>query len=161
MRICKLSGCDTETENPYFCSRTCAAKYNNSKNPKRKINLENYTCSQCGGEAKYRRKYCPSCLEKYEDSRSYGDDPYLSEVIYRRKDNKSSAYSLVRLRARKILTDDNRHCEKCGYDKHVEVCHIEPIHKFTSDTRLSVINHPDNLRILCKNCHWEMDNGYF
>ena len=30
---------------------------------------------------------------------------------------------------------------------------------FSEDTPVSVINTPDNLRWLCPNCHWELDNG--
>ena len=49
-------------------------------------------------------------------------------------------------------------CMKCGYDKHVEVCHIKPIRQFSEDTLLSVINDKTNLLLLCPNCHWEYDN---
>ena len=49
-------------------------------------------------------------------------------------------------------------CEQCGYDKHVEVCHIKPIQSFPSQTAIDIINDISNLIVLCPNCHWEFDN---
>lgn len=48
----------------------------------------------------------------------------------------------------------------CGYDKHVEVCHIKPISEYDLDIKVSEINHKSNIHILCPNCHWEFDNGF-
>lgn len=50
-------------------------------------------------------------------------------------------------------------CQNCGYNKHVEVCHIKPIASYSEDTKLDEINCIDNLVVLCPNCHWELDNG--
>jgi len=47
---------------------------------------------------------------------------------------------------------------KCGYNTHVEVCHIKPINSFSDDTLMGVVNSKDNLVYLCPNCHWELDN---
>lgn len=41
----------------------------------------------------------------------------------------------------------------------MEICHIKPISEFSDDTLIAIINHPDNIVILCPNCHWEFDNG--
>lgn len=82
----------------------------------------------------------------------------LEESIYH-KHHKASSFALVRSRAKIITKDRPQICEECGYDKHVEVCHIKSISSFPLDTYLSVINSPDNLRLLCPNCHWEFDNG--
>ncbi len=50
-------------------------------------------------------------------------------------------------------------CANCNYNKHVEVCHIKGISDFPDDAQVKEINHVDNLRYLCRNCHWELDNG--
>jgi hypothetical protein len=50
-------------------------------------------------------------------------------------------------------------CVVCGYDIHVEVCHIRPVCSFHPKTAAHVINADDNLTYLCPNCHWEMDHG--
>ena len=51
-------------------------------------------------------------------------------------------------------------CQVCKYSKHVDLAHIQAVASFDKDTaKLKEINHPDNLLVLCKNCHWEFDNG--
>lgn len=72
----------------------------------------------------------------------------------------TNRYNLVRLDARKQCRNNHRleKCERCGYDKHVEVCHINAINSFDMESLMSEINAKDNLIVLCPNCHWEMDN---
>jgi hypothetical protein len=142
---CKF--CLKETPNPAYCSKSCAAKVNN-KTPKRKKKI--WFCVNCNEECGCRRKYCNKCLEPI--------DLTLKQAMYE-KHHKSSAFALVRSRARNTKkAKDAKSCEKCGYTKHFEVCHIKPISKFSLDTKLSVINNEKNLLILCPNCHWEYDN---
>ena len=50
-------------------------------------------------------------------------------------------------------------CLSCGYSKHVEICHIKGISKHDDDTPISKINDLKNLITLCRNHHWELDNG--
>lgn len=147
MSTTKCQYCQTETNNPKFCSKSCAAKLNN-KTPKRKRKI-NY-CKTCKKECGSRRTYCDICF--------LPEDLTLKEAIYKNH-HRSSAYARIRSRARntqkaKLI----KNCEKCGYDKHVEVCHIKPISKFPMTTRISKINDDNNLLILCPNCHWEYDN---
>lgn len=72
--------------------------------------------------------------------------------------HRSSVYSKIRSRARKVCKDREQKCSKCSYDKHVETCHIRGISDFPEDTLISVVNAPENLILLCPNCHWELDN---
>ena len=82
----------------------------------------------------------------------------LADAIYV-KHHKSSAYALVRSRARLVGKKLGwKSCAKCQYDKHVEIAHIQPIGSFDKNTMLSVINNPTNLIPLCPNCHWEFDH---
>jgi HNH endonuclease len=48
---------------------------------------------------------------------------------------------------------------KCGYSKHVEICHIKEVKSFPDDAKIKEINDPSNLLYLCPNCHWEFDNS--
>lgn len=50
--------CGTSTENPKFCSRSCAAKHNNSTAPKRKPEGK---CQKCGSPVTTKNKYCTIC----------------------------------------------------------------------------------------------------
>ena len=79
----------------------------------------------------------------------------LGELVYTTH-HKSSAFSLVRTRARRVLPEGP--CEHCGYDKHTEVCHIKAIKDFPMSASVLEINAPQNLIRLCPNCHWEFDN---
>lgn len=146
MKICKHCGNEiTSKDGKLFCSRSCAASFNN-KIPKRK-KTQAYICDICGAKAEHRRKLCIDC--KNEGIRG---DITLKEAVYEYL-HKSSAYALVRTRARAKTKNREQKCNKCGYDKHVEVCHIKSISEFSEDTKLSVINSDDNLILLCPNCH--------
>jgi hypothetical protein len=141
--------CKIKTSNPKFCSRSCSASYNNSVSPKRK--RENQ-CFKCKKPIVSSRKYCEVC-------RTYPEDITLKQAIYTRH-HKSSAYALVRARARAVIAKHGvSKCQKCSYSKHVEAAHIKAISSFDEETLLSAINHPSNLISLCPNCHWEFDKG--
>lgn len=136
----------------HFCSRSCSTTYNNlynkDKYKKRKTRVDK--CKHCGNPTPYRRTRCDDC---------YMPDKTLGDAIYRRH-HASSAYSLVRTRARSIAKSLGwSSCKNCKYDKHIEIAHVKPISDFTEDTLISIINDPSNLLPLCPNCHWEFDNG--
>ena len=50
-------------------------------------------------------------------------------------------------------------CQMCGYCKHVELAHLKSIVSYSENSYLKEINSPDNILVLCPNCHWEYDNG--
>ena len=50
-------------------------------------------------------------------------------------------------------------CKVCSYDLHVDICHVIAVHQFNADRTLGEVNNIDNLVALCKNHHWEFDNG--
>jgi hypothetical protein len=51
-------------------------------------------------------------------------------------------------------------CACCNYNLHVELCHIKPISSFPDESLLGDVNSSKNIIQLCRNCHWEFDNGY-
>jgi len=74
----------------------------------------------------------------------------------------SNRYARVREHAKRVLrwlNNRKRECVSCGYDKHIEICHIKSISSFDKNVTLNEINDPSNLVLLCPNCHWEFDNG--
>lgn len=138
-----------KTKNNY-CSRSCAGKENNKNFPKRKKTRK---CHSCDSLVSSKYKFCSECKKLF-----YNVDKTLKEVIYT-EHHKSSAYALVRTRARAIAKKLGwNKCSQCGYDKHVEIAHIQAINKFDDNTFISVINHESNLKPLCPNCHWEYDH---
>jgi len=70
-------------------------------------------------------------------------------------------YTYARMHARKVAKKLNwiNSCENCGFDRVVQVCHIKPIASFPPETPLNIVNHRDNIKILCPNCHWLFDHG--
>ena len=119
-------------------------------NSLKRYNKYRYDECECGNKKTKKSMKCQECTS--------GKDITLGEVKKKYGVGKrASLYSLVRLRARacsKHLTS----CSKCGYDKHVEICHIKSISSFSDETLLSTINHGSNIIALCPNCHWELDN---
>jgi predicted restriction endonuclease len=57
-----------------------------------------------------------------------------------------------------MSSDKPKKCMECGYNKHVEVCHIKSVSEFDEDSLVTEINHIDNLIGLCPTHHWEFDN---
>ena len=145
--------CGTSTKNKKFCSRSCSAKLNNKKFPKRK-SKRSLICPQCNNKKDPRSSFCKNCTP-----RNGLGDLTLKEAIYE-KHHKSSAYALVRSRARAIAKELGLDkCQVCGYNKHVEIAHKKAISTFKDSTLVSTINSKDNLIALCPNCHWEYDHN--
>ena len=147
--------CGKQTTNPKFCNNSCAAQYNNHLLPKRQKTKK---CKKCEEKIYSRYVYCEKCFSKWSENRNR--DMTLQEAVDLYSHHaRSSAFSLVRKRARAAAKKlGYGKCLRCGYHKHVEVAHIKAISSFDMSTRISVINHPANLMLLCPNCHWEYDN---
>ncbi len=138
--------CGTETSNPKFCSRSCAAKTTNRTNPKR---MPQHHCTSCGTSVSSQYRKCLTC-------RSIKADPVLSKSVNSNQGNSPA----VREQARKLYIASGRpmSCLLCGYSLHVDVCHVKDIRDHDDGTPFSVINQEANLIALCKNHHWEFDH---
>lgn len=135
-----------------FCSRKCAATYNNKLYPKRP---HTNMCRLCGDRTKKgSAKYCEKC---YPDFCLKSNSEKTIEEIENSKQN--TRYSPIRRHARNQMKNVPKVCKNCGYDKHVDCCHIIPVCSFPKNTKLSIVNNKNNLIFLCKNCHWEFDHG--
>ena len=153
--------CQEETKNAKFCSRSCAASLNNKLVPKRVLTRK---CTQCNSVVRdYRSLLCEQHYSEYKDKYSYqnktiGEYRNMSSVSGK---HPSWIHAHVRLFARNWNKDLRKiPCAKCGYKKHVELCHIKDISSFHDDALLSEVNSINNIIQLCPNCHWEFDNGY-
>jgi 5-methylcytosine-specific restriction endonuclease McrA len=148
--ICQNPKCKKETRNPKFCSSSCAAVVNNKSNPKRSVQGK---CRVCQCSIPKRANYCKSCKSKLVpvSERRLSDFP----------DSGSYRFAGVRYNAvaEYLKNGRERTCFNCGYDKHVEICHITPISSYPQDTLVKVVNAMSNLVALCPNCHWELDHN--
>jgi HNH endonuclease len=139
-----------------FCSRSCAASVNNSKFPKRTKTEK--VCVICFGPSD-RGKRCAPCRDKASEDylnttkamlRGDGNMNFNSRLPHIRSHAKS-AY---------LKSDRPLVCNVCGYDIHVEIAHIKAIKDFSEESTIREINDASNLVALCRNHHWEFDNGH-
>jgi len=177
----KCLNCGKELEGRHqkkFCGSSCSAIYNNKKYPKRKPNKTGeykvysskgrkndqrrvyikHHCIDCGGPLTREALRCAACNQKYTFERT--SNKTLGEVINAGSPN--AYFARVRKHARVFVEDFlkwEKKCGKCGYDKYVEVCHIKPLRDFDESATLAEANAPENLMLLCPNCHWEFDHG--
>lgn len=148
-----------------FCSYRCAANFNNkARKLPSNAKLKNGKpargiCETCG-------EFTPSsntkkCWECYNKERV--EAATLGQHLERSKVNKARhKYQAIRVQAVRLCFGKygkKKVCAVCGYDKHVEVCHVKPICDFNPDTKLIDVNASSNLIVLCPNHHWELDNG--
>ncbi len=159
--INNCSNCNKETPNPKYCSKSCSAIHTNKLFPKR-VTIKK--CVVCNEKVlSYRHSRCFIHQKEYLETRY----DYIKELTLEHYWNKKSLINLhpssknaqIRLLARshfKYLT--KLPCYNCGYNKHVELCHIKPISKFLPTDKIKDVNSLSNLIQLCRNCHWEFDN---
>lgn len=160
---CVNESCGIETNNPKFCSRKCSAIVSNKLNPKRKLKT---LCSTpgCGSIVKsYRHTKCGRCFQEYLNNRT--SNKKLVELRTRCSvQGKHPSWANVHVRHHARAKHRNLlklPCFKCGYSKHVELCHKKPVSSFDEDTMVGEVNARENIVQLCPNCHWEFDRGLF
>ena len=144
--------CQAKTKNLKYCSKSCAAKINNKLVPKRTIEKHNL-CTYCNKKLsryKGQRKtqLCLSCFQKNKiKNTSFKTKKQMTELSY----DVSHKYEQIRQHAKRYAKQNNwieNLCKKCGYDKHVELCHIKPIYTFADECKLEEINAKQNIIFL-------------
>lgn len=159
----KCLNCETETSNSKFCSRSCAQSYNNKLKPKRKPIERSCSCGKTFiPKFKSSRILCESCQEDRMNSVKYKAMTLADYHIKSSIKDKHPSWRNCHIRTfnrswNKELT--KQPCSNCGYDKHVELAHIKAVSSFPETATLEEVNSPDNNLVLCRNCHWEYDNG--
>jgi hypothetical protein len=141
--------CNTPTANPKFCSRSCAALYNNRRSDINRRKPEG-SCRTCDQPIKASRSYCQKCREEKEgslvlgaESSNAGKNPYIRNQARRHY----------------IVAERPLFCAICHYSAHVDICHIKDVRSYPTGTPYSTVNTQENLLALCKNHHWEFDHG--
>lgn len=134
-----------------FCSRKCAATFHNQTR-------------------EYRRstKLCQSCRKAPATRRECGAWNKLCVACREAERRRLAALRVADVsrhgicgHARSVLlkAEPELRCKGCGYDKHVECCHLKAVASFPQDALVAEVNDPSNLAWLCPNCHWELDHG--
>jgi hypothetical protein len=153
--------CNEQTSNPKFCSRSCAAKYNNVLYPKRTTESR---CKICNDKIWKGKTYCKHCWQRKveENSIAKWDSTTLKEMIFLGNANAGGRYPYIRTLARQkyIKSDKPKQCLICNYSLHFDVAHVKAIKDFPLSATIGEINNLNNLEALCKNHHWEYDHGH-
>lgn len=141
--------CDQETANPKFCSRSCSTSYNNRLHKRREVEG---SCETCGTPISTRFKFCVNHQHQ---------NPLKERWLDKNLNSNEGNGSAVRRMARIVYKRSGRPytCVLCGYDTHVDICHIKDIRSYPHGTPYAVVNDPANLIALCKNHHWEFDHN--
>ena len=153
--VCKECGKEYEIEEreynrkiknstEFFCSRSCSAKYNNKKYPKRKkqekVKKKRFSCRDLElgyyiGYGNERRNYLThKCAQIRRDARKFMETESKQEKV----------------------------CKYCGnheYDDILEVHHLKSILDFDEHTKIYKINSDGNLVWLCPNHHAMLERG--
>lgn len=138
-----------------FCGHSCAAKHNNRLlvAPKRQAGPLPL-CKKCRsapvtvGPSGRKNSWCAQCRNDYLLLASLSPKIKLDRIQF----CSHARYHLLKSGRPQI-------CARCGYDKHVECCHIQGVATFEATATISEINALTNLAWLCRNCHWEFDHG--
>lgn len=150
-------GCGQETRNPKFCSRSCAARSNNRTAPKRKLINQ---CASCSAPIRSQAKYCKGCWVNLNERDwslvTLGDLKGEGNAV------RGGNYPMIRQLSRKWYKSAGRPmcCHECGYDLHVDICHIRDLKDYPQTALVTEVNDQTNLVALCKNHHWEFDHGH-
>lgn len=112
-------------------------------------------CFTCETLILARFKHCKQCIVKNKAKWENRTLESCQNIPSLKNQHRSSINCKVRARARSLFKTwiDRRICWNCGYNKHVELCHIKPISSFDSSSLISEINCNTNVIILCPNCH--------
>lgn len=134
-----------------FCNHSCQARFQQSAKKK------NYSCRFCKAPVRTKASVCRPCSD---DLRRTISKKTKAELI------KMSRYwvqwrSAVTKHARQSYERSKKpmECIICGYNYHVDICHLKSVSDFSGDSTIEQINDPSNLEALCKNHHWEFDHG--
>lgn len=157
LRSCEK--CSKLHRNPKYCSRSCAVSINNIASPKRTKTVKR-NCKYCGeflGSGCCGSRVCEDCNKNCVDWSTIT----LSE--FRMKYDTLGFHARLRDLARRSYKSAGlpRKCFVCGYDKHIQVCHVVGVSQFPSTASITEVNNIANLVALCPNHHWEYDKGLF
>lgn len=151
VNIMKCTQCNNETQNPRFCSRSCAATYNNKKYPKRKLQG---TCLVCVAPIGHGLKYCSKqCRDEIRPEK-------LTKAEIQKRYRNGVKRRAVEYKGGKCIVCDYNRCLR-GLEFH----HLDPTKKDFQISRANPIawdkieTELDKCVLVCCRCHREIHEG--
>lgn len=132
-----------------FCSDPCMREFN-------KTETSNRVCEGCSGQYtvyyRAKQKFCShDCRAKSYSDKMYSE--YISGWIAGNESGSSSKLGEINRHVRRYLIEKRgEKCWHCGFDKKNPVSGYIPLDVDYIDGN-SLNNSPNNLRVLCRNCH--------
>lgn len=140
----------------HFCGSRCSALYNNRN--KKIGKKKTKKCKVCDNLVFSHYTYCSVCISEKKHINGEALDPNKTLGYYKSRCKDMNKYRYIRENAKKVASVWERKCMYCEYSKHVETCHVRDISDFPDTALMGEINNPNNLLLLCRNCHWEFDH---
>ena len=151
--------------NEKFCSRDCLIKMRNLNKQntikKKNKNYKKKQCATCTNVIHFYSIHCGQChmLTEREIIRNTTLNEYHQKISVLGKHP-----SWINAQIRQFNRSWNKEltklpCAYCTYDKHVELAHIKAVTSFDGHNTIGEVNELPNIIQLCRNCHWEFDNG--
>jgi hypothetical protein len=164
-------------ENPTLCKYCGAIIVVKEEEKISEVKKRKYCNQICNGMSKKIKDEYSHLIDKNERCKRRNGivdrDSYESGIsilnktkgdLFSDRANWQSARSSIQRSARNNYFDHfySARCCKigCDYSLHIDVAHIKPVSEFDDSVSIATINNPENLVGLCKNHHWELDNGY-
>ncbi len=150
-------------QNPNICKQCGNVIHVKEKEKVREVKIRKFCNHQCS--AMFNNVLRKSDQKVKKERVKVEKFDYILNITKRELLDRHGVYykfrAVIRKHAHYVYNKNNGHsaCKICGYDKHVEVCHIKSVSSFNEDALVSEINDVNNLIGLCPNHHWEFDNG--
>lgn len=157
-----------EKRNNVFCDSSCAAKYNNTHRKITKEKIAEFNCIKCGKtflcnvHTPKSFRICPDCEGQKTSKRIRRPKNDYEKILLewlRGEDVKvcSDNGKLYNGFRREFIKYKGGKCEKCGWDEINPVTGNHPLQIHHIDGNC-YNNSPNNLQLLCPNCHSLTDN---
>lgn len=159
MKKCK--NCQSEFQPKTYNQTCCSQKCQNTRNQRNYRNNNSKICPTCKNPMYFRSTKCRTCT--VSDLKEQIQELTIFE-LQTKESVKNKHPSWINAEIRNFCRSWNKDllncsCQNCNYNKHVELCHIKAVSKFDKNTKIKIVNAPENILVLCRNCHWEFDNN--
>lgn len=130
-----------------FCSHSCSATYNNLKRDRKWSEIKCLYCLKIGNNYGGKSKFC-----SIECAGAYRSKQLIQDWIEGKESGSQKNGGLKGSIRTYLILKENKSCSLCGWNKINPITQKSPLEVDHIDGD-AFNNRPENLRILCPNCH--------